>query len=436
MSFAGTADVSKVTAVSANVYTVTLTDVAGPGALHLEVLDSSITDAAGNANTGGYVSSDNYDPPPYVESVTEGTDSDEVDVTFTVTFTEPVSGVDELSFSPVPTAEVTCDSIVDISGASDVYNVTVSDISGKGSLRLDVVDTDLIKDGPMGQPLGGPGLGNGDYDEGAAHWVEVPGVPGDPTHVVSVTRASPDPTKRFVIVLFAVTFDVTVGGVDVSDFALTTTGTASGNVASSTGSGPEYEVKIDTVMGDGTLGLKVLATGLGLGGDYDIGQVYTVDSTPPEVASVTVAGGTPHYATAVSFDVAFSEDVTGVDVSDFRLTRDTGVSGAIWYVAPLSESVYRVVVAGVAGTGAIRLEVLDDDSIIDTATNPLGGGLLANGEFTSGQAHYVAPAPPEALGEDWPGGCTPGASSQAGLLGSVLLSALGWACLRRRRRRA
>jgi hypothetical protein len=275
---------------------------------------------------------------------------------------------------------------------------------------------------------------------GAAHWVDTSALPTDPDepHVVSVTRASPDPTKRFVIVLFAVTFDVTVGGVDVSDFALTTTGTASGNVASLTGSGSERNVKIDTVMGDGTLGLKVLKDSINpkLGDDYDIGQVYTVDSTPPEVASVTVAGGTPHYATAVSFDVAFSEDVTGVDVSDFRLTRDTGVSGAIWYVAPLSESVYRVVVAGVAGTGAIRLEVLDDDSIIDTATNPLGGGLLANGEFTSGQAHYVAPAPPEALGEDWPGGCTPGASSHAGLLGSVLLTALGWACLRRRRRRA
>ena len=41
------------------------------------------------------------------------------------------------------------------------------------------------------------------------------------------------------------------------------------------------------------------------------------------------------------------------------------------------------------GSGTITLNVLDDDSIMDAATNRLGGTGAGNGDFTTGQTYNV-----------------------------------------------
>jgi len=81
----------------------------------------------------------------------------------------------------------------------------------------------------------------------------------------------------------------------------------------------------------------------------------------------------------VNFTVTFSENVTGVDVSDFIATNATAssVSGA--------GKVYTVTVN--TGNAAIRLDVADDDTIIDVASNPLNGG------FTAGATYQIATPP-------------------------------------------
>ena len=63
---------------------------------------------------------------------------------------------------------------------------------------------------------------------------------------------------------YTVVFSESVTGVDVSDFNLSTTGTASGNITGINGSGSTYTVTVNDVSGDGTLRLDLNSVGTGI----------------------------------------------------------------------------------------------------------------------------------------------------------------------------
>src|SRR5207244_562155 len=111
------------------------------------------------------------------------------------------------------------------------------------------------------------------------------------------------------------------------------------------------------------------------------GPTYTIDKTAPVVSAITRLDATPTNAASVRFAVSFSEAVSGVDAGDFALTTG-GTSGAS--IASLSGSgaSYTVTVATGTGDGAIRLDLIDDDSIADAAGNVLGGTGAGNGSVT------------------------------------------------------
>jgi len=104
--------------------------------------------------------------------------------------------------------------------------------------------------------------------------------------------------------------------------------------------------------------------------------------TPPTVVSVVRADADPTSAASVNYTVTFSESVTGVDASDFTLTT-SGVSGATVSGVSGSGAVYTVTVNTGTGNGTIRLDVLDDNSIMDAESTPLNGG------FTGGETYTV-----------------------------------------------
>ena len=58
--------------------------------------------------------------------------------------------------------------IAAVSGSGATYTVTVNTGSGNGTIRLDLVDDDSIKDG-SNHPLGGSGIGNGSYAGGQVY---------------------------------------------------------------------------------------------------------------------------------------------------------------------------------------------------------------------------------------------------------------------------
>jgi hypothetical protein len=116
--------------------------------------------------------------------------------------------------------------------------------------------------------------------------------------------------------------------------------------------------------------------------------VVAVPYDYPFVSSIVRTDPNPTDAATVGFTVSFSKSVTGVNNSDFTLTK-AGVTSASIINVSGSGTTYTVTVNTGSGNGAIRLDVVDDDSIRDAANNPLGGGGLGNGNYTSGERYNI-----------------------------------------------
>src|SRR6185369_10975574 len=88
---------------------------------------------------------------------------------FQVEFSEPVTGVDASDFKAVGLGGVSSGA-VSVSGSGKSYTVTVNDIFGEGTLGLNLIDDDTIRDlltnPSQAHPLGGLGLVNGDFTTG------------------------------------------------------------------------------------------------------------------------------------------------------------------------------------------------------------------------------------------------------------------------------
>ena len=119
-----------------------------------------------------------------------------------------------------------------------------------------------------------------------------------------------------------------------------------------------------------------------------VSQQVNADTTSPVVASIVRAGGNPSNAATVSWTVTFSENVTGVDATDFALAQ-TGLTGspAITGVTG-GPTVYTVSADTGNGTGTLGLNLVDNDSIIDAASNPLGSAGAGNGSV-AGQVYAI-----------------------------------------------
>src|SRR5207248_582626 len=162
----------------------------------------------------------------------------------------------------------------------------------------------------------------------------------------------------------------------------TKTGTANGSMGTTTPvSGSVYDVTVNSVIGNGTLRLDLNSSGTGIqdaatnpiSGGFTSGQTYTIDNTAPTVSSInrqTPAAQTTN-ATSVTFRVTFSENVTGVDSTDFSLTHTGGAGGTIGTTTPVSGSVYDVAVGSVTGDGTLGMNLPSSGTgITDTAGNP------------------------------------------------------------------
>jgi hypothetical protein len=118
---------------------------------------------------------------------------------------------------------------------------------------------------------------------------------------------------------------------------------------------------------------------------------YPVD-LPPRVVATARADASPTKAATVSFTVIFSNRVSGVDLvapfNDFRLVSNIP-GAAIMSITPASESTYAVRVNAGKDNGTIRLDVVDNDSITDSAGNPLGGVGAENGDFSAGETYLI-----------------------------------------------
>ncbi len=315
---------------------------------------------------------------------------------FRVTFSEFVTGVTVDDFSVTMTGGIFGATVASVSGSSNEYVVNVNTGTGDGALRLDVLDDDSIKDIAL-NPLGGAGAGNGNFNTGGLYIIDksLPVITG-------ILRADPNPTVADSV-HFTATFSEEVSGVDVSDFTLAVTGNISGaTVAEVSGIGNTYAVTVNTGIGDGTLRLDLIDNdsimdvianplgGAGSGnGNFTLGETYTIDKNAPVVISSLRADANPTAAAGVQFIVTFSEAVSGVDAGDFILTTTDSLSGASIVGLSGSANTYTVIAATGTGNGALRLDLMDNDSIVDSVNHPLGGLGAGNGSFTAGEAYTI-----------------------------------------------
>ncbi|MEW6400404.1 MAG: amidase domain-containing protein [Chloroflexota bacterium] len=215
-----------------------------------------------------------------------------------------------------------------------------------------------------------------------------------PPTVTSVTRNDANPTNAGSVG-FTVTFSEAVTGVDSGDFALDAPGLSEAVISNVSGSGSTYTVTVNTGSGEGALRLDVVdndtiinSASKPLGGGFTSGEVYTLDRTAPSIISIMRASADPTSEVSVDFTLTFSENVTGVDLSDFALMT-YGVVGAALSDINGVDNVYTVTVNTGVGGGIIRLDVIDDDTIVDTVGNPLGGTGTGNGDYTLGEVYTV-----------------------------------------------
>jgi hypothetical protein len=126
----------------------------------------------------------------------------------------------------------------------------------------------------------------------------------------------------------------------------------------------------------------------------DIGAYEFALEPSPKVLSIVRADANPTNAASVNYTVTFSESVMGLDLAapfnDFGLVVSSGITGAsIATVTPVSETTYTVTINTGTGNGTIRLDLVDDDSIINSKGQPLGGGGAANGNFSTGGEYTI-----------------------------------------------
>ena len=98
------------------------------------------------------------------------------------------------------------------------------------------------------------------------------------------------------------------------------------------------------------------------------GNLYVAGPT----ASSITPSATPTHATSLNYTVTFSAAVTGVDASDFTLTTTGSGTGTIG--TPTSSdggTTWVVPITGIGGDGTVRLDLLNDSTILDSSSHAL-----------------------------------------------------------------
>jgi hypothetical protein len=214
--------------------------------------------------------------------------------------------------------------------------------------------------------------------------------------VTSITRKTPTATlTNSNSVIYTVSFSEPVKNLDIGDFTLNKTGTVNGNIASvSAATGTTIDVTVNSITGDGNLGLDVPATatindipGNALTAAFTTGQTYTVDTTPPTVTINQATAQTDPTATSpINFTVTFSEPVTGFDATDIDLSTSTA-TGTLTPTITGGGPVYTVAVNGMTGSGNVIASIKANG-----VTDPVGNNNTVS-TSTDNSVTYNAPAP-------------------------------------------
>lgn len=137
------------------------------------------------------------------------------------------------------------------------------------------------------------------------------------------------------------------------------------------------------------------------GGSSTSYQTFVVDTTKPTVVSIKRVDPNPSLASTVHYLVTFSENVTGVNLPDFKLTAVGVANAQVTAVqantaAPstlLATDTYRVTVTTGTKAGTLRLDVVNDGSIRDTVGNVLAAAFSSGQKYTFDRNSWLTSTP-------------------------------------------
>ncbi len=378
------ATISNITG-SGTSYLISVNTGNGNDNIRLDFIDNdTVMDIASNLTTSGFINGGTYSidrTSPVVTSITSMSQTNASSVEYAVNFSEPVIGVDGGDFSlfTINNAMIT-----NISGSGNQYLVSIALQPGSDSIRLDMNDNDSITDS-LGNSLGGVGAGNGNFIGNVFN------IAIDTPIATSIIRSNANPTNAASLD-FIVTFSEPVYGLDTSDFTLSN-GAVITNIRNSN---PFYIITVITGVMEGELKLQLMdddsvrnSQGIPLGGNgignanFINGETYIVDRTPPQVTSIIRASSNPAINPTADFIVTFSEPVINVEMSDFVVTGSNLIKSTVLEMQN-ADPFYWVKVGTGAGSGTLRLDLLDNGNITDRA-----GNQLANRSFT-GESFNIA----------------------------------------------
>jgi Ca2+-binding RTX toxin-like protein len=217
----------------------------------------------------------------------------------------------------------------------------------------------------------------------------------------NIVDVTPDPRNTNAGVV-TVDFDEDVSGVDITDFTLTRDGAAVtlSGVSVTQVSATQYTLNLSgvtTTDGSYNLVLNANSSIKDLANNVittNASDTWTVDTTLPTADIVDISPD-PRNAAVGVVTVNFTEDVSGVDITDFALTRD-GVS------VPLSGSVtqvnakqYTLDLSSVTATAGAYVLTLNTSNIKDFANNPLAASVNDSWSFVTAPTADIIDVTPD-----------------------------------------
>ena len=356
---------------------------------------STLQDAAGNAmdlnlvgigNTGG-VLIDTTAPVATGITRIDASPTGASSVSYTVTFSESVSGVDASDFSLIFTgsASGSIASVTTLNGQT--YVVVVNGITGNGTLGLNLRNGGTGIADNAGNTLGGGLTGPAYAIDRTLPAVSSVSVPANGTYIAGQNLDFTVNFSESVIVdssggtpRIAVTLDT--GGIAYANYvagsgssALTFRLTVAAGQFDGNGIDLGGSIQLNGATLKGSSGNDVATTLAGVGSTAGV----RVDAQDP-TAAIALTGTSPTSANTLEFRVTFDENVSGVDIGDFGLLTGGTVKGTLQSVVQLDARTYQVVVTGVSGNGSLQLALNAPGSgIVDTVGNRLGGSVVSSG---------------------------------------------------------
>lgn len=404
--------VASVTPVNGSTYTVSVNGVSGDGTLRLDLKSSGtgITDTPGNAIGAGFTSGQTYSfdhTAPAVASVSVPADGTYIagqNLDFTVNFDEAVV-VD--TSSGTPRIAITLDTGGTVNAAY-LSGSGTSALTFRYTIAAGTADPDGVAVGGSIDANGGT-LRDAAGNDATLTLNSVGSTAAVLVDAVAPTVASVTPPANATYAAgqnldFTVNFSEavtvnTAGGTPFVALTLDTGGTVDASYVSGSGTSAlvfRYTVASGNLDTDGVVLAGAITSNGGTlrdstGNDADttlnaVGSTAAVlvDGVAPSVSSIDIAGASPTNAASVDYTVTFSENVTGVDASDFALTASGTAAGTVASVTPVNASTYTVTVNGAGGDGTLRLDLNNAGTgISDAPGNAIGGG------FTGGQSYTL-----------------------------------------------